>query len=61
MIDEERHILPLVEEHLTAAEWEEFGERDRAGIASDRVLVRLGRLLDGVPAGRSTRPEPAGQ
>jgi hemerythrin-like domain-containing protein len=61
MIDEERHILPLVEEHLTAAEWEEFGERGRAGIARPRLLVRLGWIPDGVPAGRSTRPEPAGQ
>ena len=59
--DEERHILPLVEAHLTAAEWEEFGERGRAGIAEDRLLGRLGRILDGLPAGRATRPEPTGQ
>ena len=38
MADEERDVLPLVEEHLTVAEWAALGERGRAGIAKDRLL-----------------------
>src|SRR4051794_17301507 len=47
MADEERYILPLVEEHLTVAEWEELGERGRAGIPKERLLIQLGWILDG--------------
>lgn len=47
LADEERHILPLVQEHLTVAEWEELGERGRAGIPKDRLLIQLGYILDG--------------
>ncbi|HEY2271263.1 MAG TPA: hemerythrin domain-containing protein [Jatrophihabitantaceae bacterium] len=50
MADEERLILPLVEEHLTVAEWAELGERGRAGIPKDRLLIQLGWMLDGVSA-----------
>ena len=49
MADEERYILPLVEKHLTVAEWEQLGERGRASIPKDRLLVQLGWILDGVP------------
>jgi hypothetical protein len=47
MADEERYVLPLVEEHLSVAEWEELGERGRAGIPKDRLLIQLGWILDG--------------
>ena len=47
MREEEDHILPLVEEHLTVAEWEALGERGRAGIPKDRQLVQLGFILLG--------------
>ena len=47
MADEERYILPLVEQHLSVAEWEQLGERGRAGIPKDRLLVQLGWILDG--------------
>ena len=50
MADEERYILPLVEEHLSVAEWEQLGERGRASIPKDRLLVQLGWILDGLPA-----------
>ena len=49
MADEEDYILPLVEEHLTVAEWEALGERGRAGIPKDRLLIQVGYLLDGIP------------
>jgi hemerythrin-like domain-containing protein len=48
MADEERYVLPLVEEHLTVAEWAELGERGRAGIPKDRLLIQLGWMLDGL-------------
>lgn len=51
MADEEAYILPLVEQHLTLAEWEELGERGRASMPKDRMLIHLGWILDGVPAG----------
>lgn len=50
MADEERYILPLVEEHMSVAEWEMLGERGRAGIPKDRLLIQLGWILDGVDA-----------
>ncbi len=49
MTDEERYILPLVGAHMTVAEWEKIGERGRAGIPKDRLLIQLGWILDGVP------------
>lgn len=44
--DEEVQILPLVERVMTVAQWEELGERGRAGIPKDRMLVFLGFMLD---------------
>jgi hypothetical protein len=55
MADEERYILPLVEEHMTVPEWEQLGERGRAGIPKDRLLIQLGWILDCIsPADRRT-------
>ena len=45
--DEERYVLPLVEQHLTVAEWAALGERGRASIPKDRLLTQLGWMLDG--------------
>ena len=50
MADEEQYILPLVERYLTVAEWEQLGERGRASIPKDRLLVQLGWILDGLDA-----------
>lgn len=50
MADEERYILPLVEQHLTVAEWEQLGECGRASMPKDRLLIQLGWILDGMPA-----------
>jgi hemerythrin-like domain-containing protein len=47
MREEEDHILPLVERHLTVAEWEALGERGRAGISKERQLIQLGFILLG--------------
>jgi iron-sulfur cluster repair protein YtfE (RIC family) len=50
LADEERYVLPLVEEHLTVEEWAALGERGRAGIPKDRLLIQLGWMLDGTSA-----------
>ena len=44
--DEEVEILPLVERVMTVPQWEALGERGRAGIPKDRLLVFLGFMLD---------------
>ena len=54
MREEEDHVLPLVEQHLSVAEWEALGERGRAGLSKDRLLVQLGFILLGTsPADRA--------
>jgi hemerythrin-like domain-containing protein len=45
--DEEREVLPLVERHLTVAEWDAVGERARASLPKDRLLIQLGAILEG--------------
>lgn len=50
MREEEDRILPLVERHLTVAEWEALGERGRAGLSKDRLLIQLGFILLGTSA-----------
>lgn len=45
--DEEREVLPLVDEHISVPEWEAVGERGRAAIPKDRMLVQLGAILEG--------------
>lgn len=44
--EEERDVLPLIEEHLTKAEWDQLGERAVAAIPKPRMLVLLGYLLE---------------
>jgi hemerythrin-like domain-containing protein len=52
--EEEDHVLPLVERHLTVPEWEALGERGRAGLSKDRMLIQLGFILLGTtPADRA--------
>jgi hemerythrin-like domain-containing protein len=46
LVDEEQHILPLCEQVLTVPEWNELGERGRAGMPKDRLLIQVGWLLD---------------
>lgn len=50
MADEERYILPLCEQHMSVAEWDLLGERGRASMPKDRLLIQLGWILDGLPA-----------
>ena len=45
--DEEREVLPLVERHISVAEWEAGAERARSAIPKDRMLVQLGAILEG--------------
>ena len=51
LAEEEREVLPLVEQHMTVAEWAELGERGRAGMAKDRMLVLLGHILEDATPG----------
>ena len=48
LADEERTLLPLAAQHLTATEWETLAEHGRAGISARRLVVYLGWVLDGL-------------
>lgn len=44
--EEETRILPVVEEHLTAAEWHTLGARARSHTTPGRMMLFLGALLE---------------
>lgn len=46
LAEEERRILPLVEEHLSVAEWAQVGERGFADTPKNRLLFFLGAALE---------------
>lgn len=47
LTDEERDVCPLIEEHLTPAEWHAVGERGRQSIPSGKLaLVFVGAILE---------------
>ncbi|WP_250027188.1 hemerythrin domain-containing protein [Paractinoplanes maris] len=47
LADEEREVLPIIERHLTPAEWSAVGERGREVIPKGkRALVFLGAILE---------------
>ncbi len=47
LADEEREILPLIEQHLTPAEWHAVGQRGQATIPKGKMaLVFLGAILE---------------
>jgi hemerythrin-like domain-containing protein len=46
LADEEEHILPVVEQHITADEWQRLGDRGMASIPRNRLLVQLGHILE---------------
>jgi iron-sulfur cluster repair protein YtfE (RIC family) len=48
--EEEREVLPLVEQHLTVAEWDEVGAKAVAAIPKARMLVLFGYVLEGTSA-----------
>jgi hypothetical protein len=51
--DEEEYILPLIEEHLTVAEWARLGERFAEEVPKSKMLFFLGMILeDADPAER---------
>lgn len=53
--EEEQHILPTVERHITSAEWAEVGKRGMASIPPKRRLVFLAHILeDATPEERTT-------
>jgi len=44
--DEEEYILPLIEEHLTVAEWARLGQRFAEEVPKDKMLLFLGMILE---------------
>jgi hemerythrin-like domain-containing protein len=46
LTDEEDHLLALIEEHLTVAEWNALGERVATETPKDKLLFFLGALLE---------------
>jgi hemerythrin-like domain-containing protein len=46
LTDEENHLLSLIEEHLTVAEWEKLNERFAAETPKNKLLFFLGALLE---------------
>lgn len=46
LTDEEDLLLPLIERHLTVAEWERLGENFGAETPKDKLLFFLGALLE---------------
>ena len=44
--DEEPNVLPVIEEHVTIAEWAELGQRGRAAVPGDRQMFVLGLLME---------------
>jgi hemerythrin-like domain-containing protein len=44
--DEEVHILPLIEEHLTVAEWARLGERFATETPKSKQMFFLGMILE---------------
>lgn len=46
LLEEERDVLPLIEQHLSAAEWAQLGERAVAAIPKARMLVLFGYVLE---------------
>ena len=46
LTDEENHLLSLIEEHLTVAEWNRLGERFAVETPKDKLLFFLGALLE---------------
>lgn len=46
LADEETQVMPLVEEHLTLAEWERVGRNGLENMPKDKVFRALGAILE---------------
>ncbi|QMU77992.1 hemerythrin domain-containing protein [Streptacidiphilus sp. PB12-B1b] len=44
--EEEREVMPLVAQHISAAEWREVGERGLAETPRNKRLIALGAILE---------------
>ncbi|WP_068273160.1 nitroreductase/quinone reductase family protein [Aldersonia kunmingensis] len=44
--DEETHVVPLIREHITVAEWEQFGEDAFAKFTNPEKLIATGVLVE---------------
>jgi hemerythrin-like domain-containing protein len=58
--DEEEYILPLIEEHLTVAEWARLGQRFAEEVPKDKMLFFLGMILEDAGRTPGDDGEPAG-
>ncbi|MGW4694095.1 hemerythrin domain-containing protein [Kitasatospora cineracea] len=50
MDDEEKHLLPLMDDHITRREWTEVGERGRRSVPKAKLLIFLGAILEDATA-----------
>lgn len=50
LADEEAHLMPLVEKHITRAEWQEFEARGAASVPPDKLLMFVGMGLQDATA-----------
>jgi len=56
LADEEQEVLPIVETHVTPAEWAALGERGRASLPKGKLaLVFLGSLFEEATPAEKTR------
>lgn len=44
--DEEAHILPLVEQHMSTAEWDHLGQEASKGLTTEQKVLMMGMLLE---------------
>jgi hemerythrin-like domain-containing protein len=44
--DEEAHILPLVEQHMTVAEWDHLGQEATKSLTNEQRVLMMGLLKD---------------
>lgn len=47
--DEEAHILPLVEQHMSVAEWDHLGQEAVKSLSMDQRVVMMGMLKEATP------------
>jgi hypothetical protein len=50
LADEEANLMPFVEKHITAAEWQEFEARGAASVPPDKLLMFVGMGLEDATA-----------
>jgi hypothetical protein len=49
LADEEAHVLPLVEEHMTVKEWDHLGQEATKSLSMEQRVVMMGMLEEATP------------